>query len=198
VLLATASAILILAVIAAAILLLRSYRPTPVSVVERALMSHDVRAKVNTDVRLRLLMHQQRRAGRDHPADTLDVAPFSAPVTAPISAPVTAPISAPVASPISAPVTAPFSAPVASRITTLALPTSPGIHLPSLLQSSLVHNQAAAPRPGSYFRMVESPSQEATVSSVRGPWASEIVTLDGRITLPDSDIDVELAWRASE
>ena len=86
-LLATASAILILAVIAAAILFLRSYRPTPVSVVERALIPHGLRAKVNTDARLRLRLHQQRRAGRSHPADTRDVASVAPPVSAPVTAP---------------------------------------------------------------------------------------------------------------
>lgn len=167
-LLATGSAILILAVIAAAILFLRSYRPTPVSVVERALIPRDLRAKVHTDARLRLRLHQQRRAGRSHLANTRDVASVAAPVSAPVT-------------------------PLSARTTAPALCAPPGLHLPSLVQSALVHNQAGAPLPGSYFRIVESPSQETIVSNVRGPWASEIVTDDGRITLPDSHADAALA-----
>ena len=173
-LLATASAILILAVIAAAILFLRSYRPTPVSVVERALIPHDLRAKIHTDARLRLRLHQHRRAGRSHLADTRDVAS----VAAPVSPPVTTPLSA--------------------RATAPALCAPPSLHTPSLVQSALVHNQAGAPLPGSYFRIVESPSQETIVSNVRGPWASEIVTDDGRITLPDSHADAALACTGGE
>ena len=183
-LLATASVILTIALITAAILFLRAYRPTPVPVVERARVPHDVRAKVSTDARLRLRLHQQRRAGRsDLPLATPDVAPDVAPVSAPVGAPVGAPVSAPVSAASAVP-------PV--------LPTAPGTQPLSLVQASLVHNRVGAPRPGSYFRVVESPSQETIISAVRGPWASEIVTRDGRITLPDSDADVALAWSGSE
>jgi len=191
VLLATASVILVLALITAAILCLRAYRPTPVPVVEQARVLQDVRAKVNTDARMRLRLHQQRRAGRSHlPMTTLDVAPDVAQVSAPDVAQVSAPDVAQVSAPVSAQV---------SRATTgPALPLAPGIQPGILVQAALVHHRDGAPRPGSYFRIVESPSQETIISAVRGPWASEIVTGDGRITLPDSDADVALAWSGSE
>jgi hypothetical protein len=48
--------------------------------------------------------------------------------------------------------------------------------------------------PGSYFRVTEAPSQETITSDVRGPWAAEIITHDGRITLPDSGSSVTMSW----
>lgn len=173
-LLATVSAILILALIVVAFFGLKSYRPTRVSVVEQARVPHDVRAKVNrakvnTVARLRLRLHQQRRAGRSRP-------------------PAPTPSLVPVSSAVSPPTTAP------ARPT----PPPPDTHPPALIQHSLVHNRSGAPRPGSYFRIVEAPSQESITSDVRGPWAAQIVTRDGRITLPDSDGDVPLAWGGTE
>ena len=162
-----ATAILTIALIAAAILLLKSYRPTPATVVERARVPQDVRAKVNTDARLRLRLHQQRRAGRSHP-----------PLTPPDVAPAVAP-------------------PRAFTTATVCLP-APVAPPRALVQGSLAHHRDGAARPGSYFRVVESPSQETIMSAVRGPWASQIVNRDGRITLPDSDADVALAWVGSE
>jgi len=35
-------------------------------------------------------------------------------------------------------------------------------------------------------------------SDVRGPWAAEIVTHDGRITLPDSGANVALSWAGTD
>jgi hypothetical protein len=169
VLLATASAIIVLALIVAAFFCLRSYRPTRVPVVERARVPHDMRAKVNTGARLRLRLLQQRRTGRGRP-------PTAAPGPAPISAAVSTPTTAPV------------------RPT----PAPPDIHPLALVQRSLAHNRKGAPRPGSYFRIVEAPSQESITSDVRGPWAAQIVTRDGRITLPDSDADVPLGWGGTE
>jgi len=165
----TVSAIFVLALIAGAIYCLKTYRPARVSVVERARVPHDVRAKVNTDARLRLRLHQQRRAGRSRP---------------PMSAQVSEPVSAAVSAPVSAPTTAP------ARPT----PQAPDTHPLALVQHSLVHKRDGAPRPGSYFRTVEAPSQESIMSDVQGPWAAEIVTCDGRITLPDDGEDVDFAW----
>jgi hypothetical protein len=162
-------AILSLALIAGAIYFIKTYRPARVPVVERARVPHDVRAKVKTDARLRLqLLHQQRRAGRSRP---------------PTSAPVSAAISAPVA-PVGAPTTTPAR----------PAPPPPDTHPLALVQHSLVHKRDGAPRPGSYFRTVEAPSQESIMSDVRGPWAAEIVTCDGRITLPDDGADMDFAW----
>ncbi len=171
----TAGAILILALIAGAIYCIKTYRPARVSVVERALVPQDVRAKVKTLAWLRLRLHQQRRAGRSL-------------ATAPVSAPVIAPVIAPVGAAFSVPVSAPTTAP--ARTT----PPPPDTHPLALIQHSLVHNREGAPRPGSYFRPVDAPSQESIRSDVQGPWAAEIVTDDGRITLPDDGTDVDFAW----
>jgi hypothetical protein len=176
VLLATASAILILVLIAAAVYCLRSYRPTRVPVVERARVSRDMRARVNTHAMLRLRLHQQRRAGRSRP-------PTTTPDDAPIS-------GAPVVAPVSAPISAPTKPPAST--------TPPDTHPLALVQCSLAHNRNGASRPGSYFRIIEAPSQETITSEVRGPWAAKIVTGDGRITLPDSGADVEMAWGGTE
>lgn len=173
-LLATVCAILILALIAVAFVCLRSYRPARVPVVERARVPHDVRAKVNTHARLRLRLHQQRRAGRSGPSTTT---PRLAPVSSAVSRPTRAPVPTPIPTPT---------------------PTPPDTHPPALIQHPLAHNRNGAPRPGSYFRVVEAPSQETIISDVRGPWAAEIVTRDGRITLPDDGADVELAWGGTE
>ena len=87
VLLGTASTILILALIAAVIFCLRSYRPKRVPVVERARVPQDVRAKVNTVARLRRRLHQPRRTGRSRPpTTTADVVPVSIAVSAPLTA----------------------------------------------------------------------------------------------------------------
>ena len=174
-LLATAIAILVLTLIAAGIFWVRSYHPTRVPVVELAVVPRDMRAKVRTHVRLRLRVHQQRRASRSRPPTTPpEVASVSAPDVASGSAPVTAPN------------------------TTSVRPAPPHTPPLALIQASRAHKRSDAPPPGSYFRVVDAPSTEAIVSDVRGPWAAGIVTPDGRITLPDNGADVTLPWRGAE
>ena len=164
-LLATACAILVLVLCAATILYLKSYRPTRVPVVERARAPRDMRAKVNTDARLRLRVHQQRRAGHSSPPSTPGVAPARAAVS--------------------------------SRSAFPAGP-APDTHPPVFFQRPAPSSHAGAHAPGSYFRVTEAPSQEMITSDVRGPWAAEIVTHDGRITLPDSGANVALSWAGTD
>ena len=166
--LATASAILVLAFIAAAIFGLKSYRPTRVPVVERARVPHGLRVKVNAVTRLRVRLGQQRQVRRSRPRTTApDVTPVSALTTLPVH-------------------------PVPPDTPPLATPP------PAFVQHSLAHNGNGAPLPGSYFRIIETPSREAFMSDVRAPWAAEIVTHDGRITLPDSGAEVALARSGTE
>jgi len=189
VLLATACAILVLVLCAATILYLKSYRPTRVPVVERARAPRDMRAKVNTDARLRLRVRQQRRAGHSSPPITPGVAPARAAVRAPPAPTARAAVSAPNAPPA--------RAAVSSRS---ALPAGPerDTRPPVFFQRPAPTSHAGAHAPGSYFRVTEAPSQEMITSDVRGPWAAEIVTHDGRITLPDNGANVAMSWTGTD
>lgn len=174
-LLATACALGVLA-LAAATLYLRSYRPTRVPVVERARVPRDVRAKVNTDARLRLRAYRRREGSRN---------PSPAPVIAVTIGMVPA-------------------VPTRAGWPSGVLGGSAGARIMahasdrSLVQPVLVHDQAGAARPGSYFRPGQAPSEETITSERRGPWAAKIVTGDGRITLPDNGLDRRVRWRHTE
>lgn len=183
-LLATACALLVLA-LAAGGLYLRSYRPTRVPVVERARVPRDVRAKVNTDARLRHRAQRQDRGGRNH-----SPAPVICPAHAPVLIAVTIGIGPPRPTRASSP-SGVLQGSAWGRIMAHASDRP-------LVQPLLVHEQAGAARPGSYFRPGQAPSEETITSEVRGPWAAEIVTGDGRITLPDDGEDVRLRWRRTE
>jgi len=177
VLLATACAILVLVLCAATILYLKSYRPTRVPVVERARAPRDMRAKVNTDARLRLRVHQQRRAGHSSPPITPGAAPDPAAVSAS---------------------TAPRARAAVSSRSAFPAGPAPDTHPPVFFQRPAPSSHVGSHAPGSYFRVTEAPSQEAITSDVRGPWAAEIVTHDGRITLPDSGANVALSWAGTD
>ena len=188
-LLATACAILVLVLCAATILYLKSYRPTRVPVVERARAPRDMRAKVNTDARLRLRVHQQRRAGHTSPPSTPGVAPARAAVRASTAPPACAAVSAS---------TAPRARAAVSSRSAFPAGPAPDTHPPVFFQRPAPSSHAGAHAPGSYFRVTEAPSQEMITSDVRGPWAAEIVTHDGRITLPDSGANVALSWAGTD
>ena len=190
VLLATACAILVLALFAAMVLYLKSYHPARVPVVERALAPHDMRAKVNTDARLRLRLRRQRRAGQVSPPITPEVAPARAAVSLPTAAPARPAVSLPTAPPACAAVSL-QKAPSAS-------PAPPDARPATFFQRPAAHSHAGEGPPGSYFRITEDPSQEAITTDVRGPWAAEIVTRDGRITLPDSGANVSMSWSGTD
>ena len=177
-LLATACAILVLVLLAATTFYLVSYRPTRVPVVEQAVAPQDMRAKVNTDARMRLRLHRHRRAGQSGPPITPEVAPVHAPVSSPAGPPVRAAVSSLMDSPAR-------SAPAEARS-------------PAFFQRPAAHTLAGAGPPGSYFRITQAPMQEAITTDVRGPWAAEIVTRDGRITLPDSGANVAMSWAGTD
>ena len=200
VLLATACTILVLALFAAMVLYLKSYHPTRVPVVERALAPHDMRAKVNTDARLRLRLRRQRRAVQSSPALTPGVAPARAAVSSPTAPPARAAVSLPTATrpAVSSPTAPPAPAAVSLLSATPARPALPDARPASFFQRPAVHSLAGAGSPGSYFRITEDPSQEAITTDVRGPWAAEIVTSDGRITLPDSGANVSMSWSGTD
>lgn len=200
-LLATACAILVLVLCAATILYLKSYRPTRVPVVERARAPRDVRAKVNTDARLRLRVRQQRRAGHSSPPITPGVAPARAAVSASTAPPARAGVSASTAPTARAAVSAPNAPPARAAVSSRsALPAGPerDTRPPVFFQRPAPTSHAGAHAPGSYFRVTEAPSQEAITSDVRGPWAAEIVTHDGRITLPDNGANVAMSWAGTD
>ena len=200
-LLATACAILVLVLCAATILYLKSYRPTRVPVVERARAPRDMRAKVNTDARLRLRVHQQRRAGHTSPPSTPGVAPARAAVSASTAPPACAAVSASIAPPACAAVsasTAPRARAAVSSRSAFPAGPAPDTHPPVFFQRPAPSSHEGAHAPGSYFRVTEAPSQETITSDVRGPWAAEIVTHDGRITLPDSGANVALSWAGTD
>ncbi|MEP7192104.1 MAG: hypothetical protein ABI903_04490 [Actinomycetota bacterium] len=166
---AIAGSLLLLVCTAAAIFYLRSYRPTRVPVVERARTSHDLRARVRA-ARQRLRLRRQRHAGRNQAQPQ-----------------------------------APRQQPPARRILKVTAvnpatpaPPAPFAHPWPLVQPVLAHQAKGAPQPGSSFRTVEATCPESLTSDVRGPWAAQIVDVDGRITLPDNGLDVALTWRHAE
>jgi len=174
-----AIAIVLLVLIAAITYYLRSYRPHRVPVVERARITHDVRAKVSPKAKSRGL-RRQRRAGRHRCAKGTSIADVrrhdevgGTERTEESKAP-------------------------EPWIATAPLVQAPRATARALVQPVLAHNLVGASRPGSYFRSVDAPSPETINSDQRGPWAAPIVTEEGLITLPDSGKDVAMTWRHTE
>jgi hypothetical protein len=198
VLLATACVILVLGLGAALIFYLKSYHPTRVPVVERALVAQGMRAKVTNDARLRLQLRRQRQAAQGSLPIRAEVAPAGASASVltapryPTASVLTAPHS-PTASVHTAP-----PRPAASVLTAPCGPAPSGSHPPVFFQRPAAHSRNGAGPPGSYFRVTDAPSQETITSDVRGPWAAEIVTRDGRITLPDSGATVTMPWAGTD
>ena len=196
-LLATACLILVLGLGAALIFYLKSYHPTRVPVVERALVAQGMRAKVTNDARLRLQLRRQRRAVQTSLPIRAEVAPAGASASV-LTAPryPTASVPAPRYPTASVPTAPPR--PAARVLTAPGRPAPSGSHPPDFFQRPAAHSRNGAGSPGSYFRVTEAPSQETITSEVRGPWAAEIVTRDGRITLPDSGANVTMSWTGTD